>query len=184
MKPNFLRMKAIVLVSILSVALFLAVPLQAADRGEPVPGSRPLDETGQMQISPGDRCPVCAMMVKKHRKFASAIQLEDGTTYYFCGTGCMIRSWRHPEVYLAKEKNQLKKPVVRAYFTGETLDARAVFWVAGSDIVGPMGPALVPLKSQANLDAFRKRHGGKTVFRLEELTDDRWLAITGRPAVP
>ena len=74
-----------------------------------------------MQISPGDRCPVCAMMVRKHKKFASAIQLEDGATYYFCGTGCMIRTWLHPEVFLAKEKSQLKKPVVRAYFTGEAM---------------------------------------------------------------
>ncbi|MBI9084169.1 MAG: nitrous oxide reductase accessory protein NosL [Desulfobacterales bacterium] len=184
MKQNLQRIKVIILVLILAVALFFVLPLQAADRGEPEPGSLPLDETGQMQISPGDRCPVCAMMVKKHKKFASAIQLEDGTTYYFCGTGCMIRTWLHPEVFLAKEKSQLKKPVVRAYFTGEALDARAAFWVAGSDIVGPMGPALVPLKSEENVDVFRRRHGGKSVFRLEELTDDRWLAITGKPAVP
>jgi copper chaperone NosL len=190
MNQHLPRSIVIVLVGALVSGLMFSSPLSAMDhskghqRGEPSPGSRPLTETGQMQISPGDRCPVCAMVVDKYKKFASAIQLDDGTTFYFCGTGCMIRSWRHPEVFLARTAAELKKPVVRAYFTGEAMDGREVFWVAGSDIVGPMGPALVPLKSQKNVEVFRSRHGGKTVFRLEELTDDRWLAITGKPAVP
>jgi YHS domain-containing protein len=45
-----------------------------------------------MHISSGDRCPVCAMQVSKHKKFAYAVQLMNGSTFYFCGTGCMIRA--------------------------------------------------------------------------------------------
>jgi nitrous oxide reductase accessory protein NosL len=94
----------------------------------------------------------------------------------------MMRSWLHPEIFLATEKEQLQTPVVRDYFTGEEVDGRNVFWVAGSDVIGPMGPALVPVKGEKALEAFKRRHGGKAVFRMDEMNDDKWYAITGRKA--
>ena len=89
----------------------------------------------------------------------------------------------HPEVYLDAKKEDAVKPVVKEYFSGESLDAREVIWVADSDVVGPMGPALVPLKNQDDVEVFKKRHGGAHVFRLAELTDARWEAMTGKKAV-
>lgn len=166
------------------IALALAVPPASQGGSVPEPGRQSLAEDGSMRIGEGDRCPVCAMAVSKHRKFASAIQLKDGTTFYFCGTGCMIRTWLHPEAFLDRPAADLRRAVVRDYFTGEPLDAQDALWVAGSDVVGPMGPALVPLKDEPSLEAFRKRHGGKTTFRLEELDDARWEAITGKKALP
>lgn len=150
----------------------------------PIPGLKALDPKGHMQISPQDRCPVCAMKPAKHSKFASAIQLKGGETYYFCGTGCMIRAWMHPDVFLNASAAVLGQCVVPDYFSGAQIDGQAAFWVAGSDVVGPMGPALVPLTAQDDVDAFIKRHGGKIVFRLDELDDDRWEEITGKKAVP
>jgi nitrous oxide reductase accessory protein NosL len=70
--------------------------------------------------------------------------------------------------------------VALEYLSGEALDARTVFWVSGSDVVGPMGPALVPLKNETHLEAFRQRHGAKHVFRLDELTHDNWETLTGK----
>lgn len=90
----------------------------------------------------------------------------------------------HPEVFLGVKKASLQLPVVQAYFTGKPIDARKAIWVAGSDVMGPMGPALVPLETQKELDAFKARHGGKTVFRLSEMTDEKWKAITGKSAAP
>jgi|GEM_PF-1293593 len=150
----------------------------------PVKGKHPIDGQGHMHISGGDRCPVCAMKVKNHSKFASAIQLKDGTTYYFCGTGCMIRSWMHPDTFLGVPKNMLDTPIVRDYFTGNEMDARDALWVAGSDIVGPMGPALVPLRNQTDFDAFLRRHGGTSSFRLEDMNPEKWQAITGKRSTP
>jgi nitrous oxide reductase accessory protein NosL len=161
----------------LMVILWCTVCGWAAD---PEPGRNPLDENGRMQISDQDRCPVCGMKVADHPKFSSAIQLTDGVTYYFCGTGCMIRSWLHPEIFLATEKLRLKTPLVKDYFTGRQVDGRNVFWVAGSDVIGPMGPAIVPVEGEQSLEAFKRRHGAKTVFRLDEMTDEKWTAITGR----
>ena len=135
------------------------------------------------KIGPEERCPVCAMQVAKHPRFASAIELTDGKVLYFCGTGCMLRTWMHPEFFTGLSKEDLKRPVVRDYFTGAPIDGRQAIWVAGSDVVGPMGPALVPLVSQRELEAFRRRHGGTTTFRMQELSDELWESITGKPAV-
>jgi nitrous oxide reductase accessory protein NosL len=180
---------------------FMVVPLLAADTVQgtfhsvllaqhthkdagPVAGLKPIDNRGHMHLSDTDRCPVCAMKVKNHPKFASAIQLKDGTTFYFCGTGCMIRSWMHPVLFLGVSKDRLANPVVRDYFTGKEMDGRDAIWVAGSDIIGPMGPALVPVRNQGDLETFVRRHGGKTFFRLSEMDPQKWKAITGKTSTP
>ena len=150
----------------------------------PQPGLKPLDERGAMQISIPDRCPVCAMQVGQHKKFACAVQLMNGNTFYFCGSGCMIRSWMHPDIFLGAAKEELKRSVVQEYFSGEQVPGGSVYWVAGSDVIGPMGPALVPLKSEQDLDVFKKRHGAKAVFRLSEMTDAKWQQLTGKKSSP
>jgi nitrous oxide reductase accessory protein NosL len=124
------------------------------------------------------------MKVKNHPKFACGIELKDGGTFYFCGTGCMIRFWLHPESFLGVERQELQRAVVQDYFEGQHVDALSVIWVAGSDVVGPMGPALVPVRNERELDVFRQRHGGTISFRLADLDDDKWESITGKKAVP
>ncbi len=171
----------LVIVAIVAWLVFAVVPsLFAMDGKGPMAGSLPLDESGQMQVDQEDRCPVCGMKAIEHRKFASAIQMNDNTTYYFCGTGCMIRSWVHPEIFLARPTTDLKRPVVKEYFSGRETDARDIIFVAGSDIIGPMGPALVPVMDAASVKVFKKRHGGKTEFLLKDMSDARWFEITGK----
>jgi nitrous oxide reductase accessory protein NosL len=156
----------------------------AEKKSKAVPGLKALGASGRLNVSDSDRCPVCAMVVSKHPKFNSAIALEDGTTYYFCGTGCMIKSWLHPEIYLGVVRADLKKAYTKDYFEGKPLDALEARWVAGSDVVGPMGPALVPLKDDAHLATFKKRHGGAHTFSLKNLTDEEFRAITGKSPAP
>jgi nitrous oxide reductase accessory protein NosL len=161
--------------------IFTAVnPIWAPAGKGPFPGLKPLDENGRMQISPGDRCPVCGMKVVRYPKFAGAIQLRNSATYYFCSTGCMIRSWLHPAIYLGVTPTELKLPVVKEYFTGRQVDARSIIFVFGSDVIGPMGPALVPVMDENYLKVFKKRHGGKSQFLLNDMDDDKWLEMTGR----
>ena len=155
-----------------------------AEQARPAAAVQGLDEHDALRPGEHDRCPVCAMVPAKRPRNAAAIELTDGATYYFCGTGCMIRSWRHPEVYLGTTPDQLARPVVQEYFDGAPIDARAAVWVAGSDVVGPMGPALVPLRSEEDAATFEERHVGKHRFQLDGLTDERWMEITGKPAVP
>jgi nitrous oxide reductase accessory protein NosL len=155
---------------------------RSAPAGQPVPGAAGLSDGGQMQLSDQDRCPVCAMRVTAHEKFASAIELDSGATYYFCGTGCLLRSWLHPEVFLGVERSRVKRAVVRDYFTGKQIDAAGAVWIAGSDVVGPMGPAIVPLADEQAAETFKRRHGGRHRFRLAELSDEQWKRMTGKQA--
>ena len=180
-KGEFIK-RIILLVGILGFSIFHSSVHADDSKAGPQHGLKPLDERGAMQISSQDRCPVCAMEVGKHKKFACAVQLMNGNTFYFCGSGCMIRSWLHPEIFLGAEKEELKRSVVQDYFSGEQVPGQSVYWVAGSDVIGPMGPALVPLKNEQDLVVFKKRHGAKAVFRLSEMTDEKWQQLTGKKA--
>ena len=183
LKRDFIK-RVILFVIIFGFSIFHFPVLADDSKTGPHSGLKPLDESGAMQISIQDRCPVCAMQVSKHKKFACAVQLMNGSTFYFCGAGCMIRSWIHPEIFLGATKEELKRSVVQDYFSGEQVPGRSVYWVAGSDVIGPMGPALVPLKDEQHLDVFKKRHGAKAVFRLSEMTDEKWQQVTGKKAAP
>jgi nitrous oxide reductase accessory protein NosL len=148
----------------------------------PLPGQHPLDNNGQMHLGKQDRCPVCGMQVIKYPKFACAIQLKNKSTFYFCGTGCLLKTWLHPEAFLGKPSGDVFKIIVQEYFSGQQIDAREVVWVSGSDVIGPMGPAMVPLKNETYLKVFKKRHGGKDVFYLKDLNEITWQSMTGRNA--
>jgi len=148
--------------------------------GGPAPGRVPLAPDGRLNVSAGDRCPVCAMLPARYPRFAAAIQLQDGRTYYFCSPGCMLNAWLHPDIFLATTTTHLQRPMVLEYLDGQALDARKVIWVSGSDVIGPMGPALVPLKNDAHLEAFRRRHGAEHIFRLKELNHANWETLTGK----
>ena len=94
----------------------------------------------------------------------------------------MLRTWLHPEVFLGVERSKLKRAVVREYFTGAHIDAAQAIWIAGSDVAGPMGPAIVPLADEQAASVFERRHGGKHRFRLAELSDEKWKQMTGKQA--
>jgi nitrous oxide reductase accessory protein NosL len=187
-RPNFLReggpnVSWVLILTVAFTACFILTavnPICASDGKGPLTGVKPLDENGRMQISPEDRCPVCGMKVIRYPKFAGAIQLRNSATFYFCSTGCMIRSWMHPEIYLATTQTELKQPVVKEYFTGRQVDGRSIIFVFGSDVIGPMGPALVPVMDENYLKVFKKRHGGKSRFLLNDMDDGKWLEMTGR----
>ena len=168
-----------VLVCLCGFSIFPAAVFADDAMSGPKPGLLPLDERGTMQITDRDRCPVCAMWVVRYREFAAAIQLKDGKTFYFCSNGCMLRSWMQPEIFLGVAKAELKRSVVQDYFTGKQVSGRSVHWISGSDVIGPMGPALVPVKDEQHVEVFKRRHGAKEIFRLSEMTDEKWQKLTG-----
>lgn len=161
--------------------LLLPVGLSSASDGNrPRSGLKPLDENKQMQVSTRDRCPVCGMNVIRYPKFSCAIQLTDKVTYYFCSTGCMIRSWMHPDIYLGMAREMLERAIVKEYFSGRQIEARDIIFVYGSDVIGPMGPAFVPVLDENYLKVFKKRHGGTHQILLKDLNDAGWYEMTGK----
>jgi nitrous oxide reductase accessory protein NosL len=184
MKTAADRFAAVICILMLGFCL-LSAACQDPDAGSgagPTPAKKGLDADGRMQISETDRCPVCAMPVAEHERFSAAIVLADGTAYYFCSAGCMLRAWVNPAHYLNRERDALRRPIVRDYFTGDFIDGRRALWISGSDVIGPMGPALVAIQSEDDLAVFRRRHGVGTVFSLSALNAGTWETLTGKPA--
>ncbi|MCB1150338.1 hypothetical protein KDK88_02230, partial [bacterium] len=87
-----------------------------------------LDAQGALHPSESDRCPVCAMTVAD-RPMVCGAETDDGRTYYFCGTGCLLKSLLHPDVYLAARA--VDRAVVTEYFGGRSWPADQAVWVAG-----------------------------------------------------
>ncbi len=141
------------------------------------------EDQNKIHIGKDDRCPVCAMKVARYPNFACTMDLKDGQKFSFCATGCLIRSWFYPEIFLKAQKADIRHVWVQDYFTGKKIDGLSAFWVAGSDVIGPMGPALVPLKSKSDIEVFKRRHGGDMVFDLSELTVEKWETITGKKII-
>ena len=133
-----------------------------------------------MTLSESDRCPVCAMFPARRPQTAAAMTLKSGETFYFCGNGCLLRTWLRPTIYLGKKQDAIDRLVVQDYFSGRPIDGRTATWVAGSDVVGPMGPAIIVLGDPDQLAAFKSRHGGKTVFTFDQVDDQLWKQISRR----
>jgi len=156
----------------------------SAENIQPIAAKLPLTADGHMQISDQDRCPVCAMYPIKRPRSAAAMALTNGDVYYFCGNGCLLRTWLRPQTYIGQAADKIDRLVALDYFSGQPIDARKASWIAGSDVVGPMGPALIALGNRAHVSVFQKRHGGATVFALDELDDTLWQQISQRPLPP
>ena len=165
-----------VLFSIL--AAILAIGSAMAAGGGPLPALKPLAADGQLNLSKTDRCPVCAMFPARYPRSAAAMAFKNGVTVYFCSNGCLLRSFLRPATYLGAQKESIDRMVVLDYFSGAHIDARTATWVAGSDVLGPMGPAIIALGKADHIDAFKKRHGGNAVFTLDQLDDDLWKKIS------
>jgi copper chaperone NosL len=175
---------------VITMGMGLLLVANACSRSRSAPQVGPLaaqqgpDPEGHPRITPTDRCPVCGMYPAKSQRFAGAIELNDGRAFYTCGPGCLLKMHLHPEVFLKVDRSAIRRAIVQEYLQGKPIEAADATWVQGSDVIGPMGPAFVPLATAADLATFRERHGGKNVFRLSELDDARFEALTGRKVLP
>jgi nitrous oxide reductase accessory protein NosL len=179
-----MRSKLLLLLPLFALACKGGDPAAAHSKAAPIAAAQGLDVDGTFHVGAQDRCPICGMTPAKRPTFAGAIELKDGRTFYTCGPGCLLRSHLHPEAFLGVDASAVKRVVAQDYLNGKPIDAAQAVWVAGSDVVGPMGPAMVPLASAEDEAAFRARHGGKATFRLRELDDAKWESLTGRKALP
>ena len=119
----------------------------------------------------GDKCPVCGMFVAKYTEFAAQIQFRDGTAFFFDGPKDLFT------YYLALDRNKPGRKAadvaavfVTSYYSVAPIDGFKAFYVAGSDVNGPMGRELVPFATEAEAREFRKDHKGKAILRFRAIT--------------
>ncbi len=125
-----------------------------------------------------DRCPVCGMFVAKYTNWIAAVEYEDGDRVFFDGPKDMFRYLHDMETYASgRQAEDILKVWVTDYYSTRMIDAHEAFYVAGSDVMGPMGHELVPLATAEEAESFRADHAGDPPLRFAEVTPDK---IPGR----
>jgi hypothetical protein len=93
---------------------------------------------------------------------AELVDDRGAVTATFDTPRCALTSWRSG-VTAAKALH------VQEYYEGAARDGEQVVFVVGGDVVGPMGPDLVPV-DPARAAKFLKDHGAERALRLDEVT--------------
>lgn len=125
-----------------------------------------------------DRCPVCGMFVIKYPEWVAALEYRDDGWVFFDGPKDMFRYLHDMGTYAPGHRPEDVQTVwVTDYYTTRMIDAHQALFVAGSNVMGPMGHELVPLASEEDAETFRADHGGDPPLRFAEVTPEE---IPGR----
>ncbi len=120
---------------------------------------------------PGDKCPVCGMFVSRYSDFAAQIQFKDGTVAFFDGPKDLFTYYQGLSRYNPKEKqSDVAAVFVTSYYTLTPIDGFSAWYVAGSDVYGPMGRELIPFAKESEAREFIRDHKGKALLRFRAIT--------------
>ncbi len=111
------------------------------------------------------------MFVARYPDWIAAVRFRDGSHAVFDGAKDLFKFWFDPGQYLPSRRSaDLESAIVTGYYGVAQLDARAAFFVLGSDVYGPMGRELVPFASLAEAEEFKRDHRGTRILRFDEVT--------------
>lgn len=128
-------------------------------------------EKGAVSVPSAAKCPVCGMFVAKYPDWVATARFKDGTTFYYDGPKDMFSHFFDPARYTpGKRQTDIVALEVKEYYSLTMIDARSAFFVAGSDVYGPMGGELIPFGSEKDAKAFKLDHGGKRILRFKEIS--------------
>jgi copper chaperone NosL len=145
-------------------AIFLGAALACGLFAAAAEGPRPPDEE--------DRCAVCGMFVHKYPNWVATIVFAVGGQVYFDGPKDLFRYLLDLEKYEAQDR-EIAGVFVTEYYRVQFIDAQTAVFVAGSDVMGPMGGELVPFATRDEAEAFALDHGGKEILAFAEVTPDK-----------
>jgi copper chaperone NosL len=109
-----------------------------------------------------ERCKQCGMRIDRQSAWRAELVGEDGKTTSFDTPRCALASWR-------SGKTSAKALRVQEYYDRQWRDAREVRFVVGGDVVGPMGPDLVPV-DPPRATKFIQDHGADRALSVDEVT--------------
>lgn len=126
---------------------------------------------GAVTVPAGAKCPVCGMFVAKYPDWTAAARFKDGTTSYYDGPKDMFNHYFDTARYTpGKRQTDIAALTVKEYYSLAMIDARAAFFVSGSDVNGPMGSELIPFSTEKDAKAFKLDHKGKLILRFNDIT--------------
>jgi len=117
-----------------------------------------------------DKCPVCGMFVYKYPQWVAEILYQDGSYAVFDGSKDMFKYYFAIERYEpAKHREDIAAIYVTEYYSNRIMRAEQLYFVLGSDVLGPMGHEFVPVKGKEAADAFMLDHSGNRILRFDEI---------------
>jgi copper chaperone NosL len=120
---------------------------------------------------PDDRCAVCGMAVAEYPNWLTVIEFKDGSRAFFDGPKDMFRFYFDISRYRPKgSAKDIAGLHVTDYYSTQLMKAHDAFFILGSDVRGPMGHELVPVRGKQEAEAFRRDHHGTKVLTFEEVT--------------
>jgi nitrous oxide reductase accessory protein NosL len=120
------------------------------------------------------RCEVCGMFVAPYPHWVAALEMTDGRYLYFDGPKDLFIFYDDPATYQpGVTRDQVANLYVTEYYTTRLISATEVSFVAGSDVLGPMGMELVPVAGREAAETFLRDHSGTKLMRFDgrELLD-------------
>jgi nitrous oxide reductase accessory protein NosL len=120
-------------------------------------------------VEENERCPVCGMFVAQYEQWLAQIIVESRDPLVFDGVKDMMAYYFNPAGYGEAVDMEKAEIWVRNYYTLDYMDARAAYYVVGSDMMGPMGDELIPFSSLEEAENFKTDHHGKEILRFAEI---------------
>jgi len=113
------------------------------------------------------RCPVCGVHPAEQPRTQCQMIMGDGQQVAFDSARDMF-SYLQLMDQFGYAKNQgvgkgLAQIWVHDYNSGAWLDGKAAWYVAGSDVRGPVGKEIYPFAERSGAEDFSRVHGGKVV---------------------
>jgi hypothetical protein len=110
----------------------------------------------------GVRCGTCGMRIDPASPWVSYVTVG-GKELAFDTPRCAFGAWR-------KAASSASGARFREYYSQEMRPAEGLRFVQGSDVVGPMGPDLVPVATE-NAGRFARDHNGAPPRSIEQLLE-------------
>lgn len=124
---------------------------------------------GPVKPGPREKCPVCGMFVAKYPDWIAGIRHRDGSRLLFDGAKDLFKFLLGLDGGAAP-RSDVESIFVTDYYAVTPVDARAAFFVVGSDAYGPMGRELVPFARLEDAREFLRDHHGERVLTFAEVT--------------
>jgi len=128
-------------------------------------------DTKPVELKKDDRCAVCGMFVAKYKTWIAQIVFSDNTYAAFDGPKDMFKYYLQLSKYASSRKpSDITAVYVTEYYSAKLMDAKKMFYVAGSNVLGPMGNELIPVASEEKAREFMRDHKGKERLKFHEVT--------------
>lgn len=108
------------------------------------------------------------MFVSPYPNWMASITFSGGQLEYFDGPKDLFRYLLSPDSHpVGKGLDDIREVWVTDYYSVKPVSAQDVYFIGGSDVLGPMGEEMVPVQGLERAESFMRDHGGKKIFRFD-----------------